>query len=74
MDSVRPKHVVSNFFIFLFLIITSIRKLLVVLLTVSPYQHYSYSDSSYPSSGVSFFMSNDVIKIPKYILFILSQT
>ena len=39
MASVRPKHVVSNFFISRFLIITSIRKLTVVLLTVSPYQH-----------------------------------
>ena len=39
MASVRPKHVFSNFFISCFLIITSIRKLLVVLLTVSPYQH-----------------------------------
>ena len=39
MASVRPKHVVSNFFISWFLIITSIRKLLVVLLTASPYRH-----------------------------------
>jgi hypothetical protein len=39
MASVRPKHVVSKFFVSWFLIITSIRKLLVVLLTVSPYQH-----------------------------------
>ena len=42
MASVRPKHVVSNFFISWFLVITSIRKLLVVLLTVSPYQHLVY--------------------------------
>ena len=39
MASVRPKHVVSNFFVSWFLIITSIRKLLVVLLTASPYRH-----------------------------------
>ena len=39
MASVRPKHVVSNFFISWFLIITSIRKLLVMLLTASPYWH-----------------------------------
>ena len=41
MASVRPKHVFSNVFISWFLIITSNRKLLVVLLTVSPYQHSS---------------------------------
>jgi len=39
MANVRPKHVVSNFFTSCFLIITSIRKPIVVLLTVSPYQH-----------------------------------
>ena len=39
MASVRPKRFVSNFFISWFLIITSIRKLLVVLLTASPYRH-----------------------------------
>ena len=42
MASVRPKHVVSNFFMSWFLIITSIRKLLVVLLTASPYRHLIY--------------------------------
>ena len=39
MASVRPKHFVSNFFMSWFLIITSIRKLLVVLLTASPDRH-----------------------------------
>jgi hypothetical protein len=38
MASVRPKHVVFlSFYMSSFLIITSIRELLVVLLTVSPY-------------------------------------
>ena len=37
MASVRPKHVVSSFFMSWFLIITSIRNLLVVFLTLSPY-------------------------------------
>ena len=46
MASVRPKHVVSNFFISWFLIKTSIRKLLVVLLTASPYRHSGTSCSA----------------------------
>ena len=40
--SIRPKHVVSNFFVSWFIIIIiSIRKPIVVLLTVSPYHHYN---------------------------------